>query len=229
MQVALKAENRTVLGRKVKKLRKDGKIPGHVFGRNVKTVHVSVEKKDFLKTYNQVGETGLVNLKIGASEERPVLVRNTQFDPLTDEVIHIDFFQVNLKEKVTANVPLEIIGEAPAVEQKLGVLLTPVTELEVEALPTDLPEKIEVDVSNLNAVDEAILVGDLKIPSGVEVKDDLEETVAKIGELMVEEEEPVVVEAAEGEEAAVEGEAGEAAPAEGEAAPASEDKVQSEE
>lgn len=226
MQVALNAENRTILGRKVKFLRKEGKIPAHVFGHKVKTVHVSVDQKDFAKTYNQVGETGLISLKIKDGEEKPVLIRNTQFDPITDKIIHIDFYQVNLKEKVTANVRLEIVGEAPAVEQKLGVLLTPVTELEVEALPADLPEKIEVDISNLNAVDEAILVKDLKIPSGVEVKADLEETVAKIGELMVEEKEPVVAEAAEGEEAVVEGEAGEAAAVEGEAVPSGEQKAE---
>src|SRR3990167_3270013 len=138
-QTSLSAQKRTVLGRKVKQLRKDGIIPEHVFGHNVKTVHVQVKAGEFHKVFEKAGETGIISLSVD-SEKLPVLVRNLQIHPVTDEPLHIDFYQVNLTEKVKVNVPLEIVGEAPAVEKKIGLLLTPVSEVETEALPTDIPE-----------------------------------------------------------------------------------------
>lgn len=217
-QVPLSAEKRTVLGRKVKKLRKEGLIPGHIFGHKVKTEHVQVKGNDFAKVFEQVGETGIVELTLGG-EKRPVLIRSVQNNPVTSDLIHIDFYQVNLSEKVKVNVPLEIIGEAPAVEKKIGLLLTPISEIEVEALPTDLPENIEVDITNLQNIGDEIKVKDLKVDrSKIEVHTDEELVVAQIGELVTKEMEEMEAEIeAEQAEAATEGVQAEGAVTEGEA------------
>lgn len=221
-QIPLTAQKRSILGRKVKKLRTEGLIPAHVFGHKVKTVHVQVKNTDFAKVYDATGETGIVDLAIDG-QKRPVLIRNVQIHPVTDETLHIDFYQVNLTEKVKVNVPLEVIGESPAVEKKIGLLLTPVSEAEIEALPQDLPEKIEVDVAGLANVGDEVKVGDLKIDkSKIQVHTDAELVVAKIGEFVTKEMEAVEAEIeAEKAEAAAEAapaEGAEAAPAEGEAA-----------
>ena len=160
-QIPLTAQKRTILGRKVKNLRKDGLIPAHVFGHKVKTEHIQVKVGDFAKVFEKAGETGIVDLAID-SQKKPVLIRNVQVHPVTDEPLHIDFYQVNLAEKVKVNVPLEVVGEAPAVEKKIGLLLTPVSEIEVEALPADLPEKIEVDVSKLEKDGKLIFLARFK-------------------------------------------------------------------
>lgn len=220
-QTPLVAEKRTVLGRKVKALRREGVVPAHIFGHKVKTEHVQVKLADFKKVFEKVGETGIVDLTIG-SDKRPVLIRSTQVHPLTDDLLHIDFYQVNLSEKVKVNVPLEIIGEAPAVEKKIGLLLTPVTEVEVEALPADLPESIEVDISHFVNIDDEIKVKDLKVDRAkVTILTDEEIVVAQIGELVTKEMEALEAEVeAEQAETAAEAPAaeGEAEGTEGEAA-----------
>ena len=193
-QIPLLAQKRTVLGRKVKNLRKDGLIPAHVFGHKVSTIHVQVKTSDFAKVFEKAGETGIVDLAID-SQKKPVLIRNVQTHPVTDEPLHVDFYQVNLAEKVKVDVPLEIIGESPAVEKKIGLLLTPVSEVEVEALPADLPEKIEVDVSKLENVGDEIKIKDLKVDRAkVAILADEELVVAQIGELVTKEMEAVEAE-----------------------------------
>lgn len=222
-QVPLTAKIRTVLGRKVKKLRQEGAIPAHVFGHKVKTIHVQVKDTEFSKVFEKAGETGIIDLSVD-DQKRPVLVRNIQMHPVTDKPLHIDFYQVNLSEKVKVDVPLEITGQALAAEKKIGLLLTPVTELEVEALPADIPEKIEVDVSNLANVGDEVKVKDLKVNRDkITIQTDEELVVAQIGELVTKEMEAVEAEIeaeqaeAEAEKAAEtpSAEGAEAAPAEG--------------
>lgn len=227
-QIPLEAKSRTLLGRKVKQLRKEGLIPAHVFGHKIETIHVEVKAGEFRKVYEKAGETGVIALSV-EGKAHPVLVRSLQIHPLTDEIQHIDFYQVNLSEKVKVNVPLEIVGEAPAVEKKIGLLLTPVTEVEVEALPTDLPESITVDVSNLAAIDDAIKVADLKIDrSKIEVLAEPELVVAQIGELVTKEMEAAEAEAeAAAAEAAAESKEGEEK-AEGEGEEPGEEKAEGE-
>lgn len=186
-QIPLKAETRTVLGRKVKGLRKEGLIPAHVFGHKVKTIHVQVKKSDFDPVFEKAGETGIIDLSIG-SEKKPVMIRNIQIHPVTDDPLHIDFYQVNLSEKVKVNVPLEVIGDSPAVEKKIGLLLTPVSEIEVEALPTEIPENIEIDISSLAEIGNEIKVKDLKVDrSKIEILTDEDLVVTQIGELVTKE------------------------------------------
>ena len=101
----LKAEKRTIEGRKVKNLRKEGTLPGNVYGKKIKSQAVQVNLKDFEKTYKEIGETGLLTLSVG-SEERPVLIHNLQLNPISDEPVHVDFLQVDLNEKVEADIPV---------------------------------------------------------------------------------------------------------------------------
>lgn len=200
----LAAELRTITGRKVKKLRREGQIPANIFGKKITSQAITIVTADFQKIFKEAGETGLVDITLkGEKAARPCLIVNVHIHPVTDLPLHADFHQVDLTQKVTANVPVELIGEAPAVKEKGALLITLLNEIEVEALPTDLPEKFEVDVSGLKEFDDAILVKDLKVDSKVTIKTLEEETVVKAQEPK---EEEVVVEAPP---EVVEGEAGE--------------------
>lgn len=202
--VKLKAEKRIILGRKVKTLRKQGIFPANIYGKAVKSQAIQLKLSDFEKVFREVGETGLVELVVGPKKV-PVLVHNVQTDPVTDALIHADFLQVDLKEKVTAQVPVELTGESPAEKQGLGTVVKHVEEIEVEALPTDLPEKFEIDLSILTEVDQSISVGDMKVDKKkVEIKVEPERILVKVEPLRKEEEEEVP------KEEAIEGEEGEA-------------------
>ena len=195
----LKAEKRSVEGRKVKTLRNKGILPGNVFGKKVKSLAVQVDLKDFEKTCKEVGETGLLTLSIG-TDERPVLIHNLQLHPISDESVHVDFLQVDLKVKVEADIPVELSGESPAEKQGVGTVVQYVNEVKVEALPADLPEKFEVDTSGLAEVDQAIMVKDLSYDKAkVEVKTNPDEIVAKVEPPQKEEVVEAPVAPAEGE------------------------------
>ncbi len=189
----LTAQPREITGKKVKKLRAQGVIPAHVFGHKIESENISVEEKEFKTVFHKSGETGIINLKIG-SKDYPVLVKGMHLDPVTLKMLHVDFYKVNLSEKVKVQVPLEVIGESPAVETKIGLLLTPVSEVEVEALPADLPEKIEVNIESLKEVGDAITIGDLKVDAKIEILSDAELVVASIGEFVTKEMEEVEAE-----------------------------------
>lgn len=221
----LKVEKRTVLGKKSKKLRKSGILPANIYGKGLQSMAVQVPTKDFETLFKAVGETGLVDVMVDG-EARPALIKNLQIHPVTHAPLHAEFHQVNLKEKVKTMVPVAVVGEPKAVTDKVGLLLQTMSEVEVEALPTDLPEHIEVNVEPLAAVDEQITVGDLKIPAGVEILTDKAQVVVKISELVSEEaKEQAAAEAAAAEAAkatsdvakAEGAEAVEGEPAEGEA------------
>ncbi|MBI2017935.1 50S ribosomal protein L25 [Candidatus Daviesbacteria bacterium] len=220
-RLSLDADERKVLGKKVKNLRRDGSLPAHVFGKGVEGENVLVEKSEFIKVFHQAGETGLVDLKIGAEKIRPVLIREVQYDPVSDLPIHIDFYQVNLSEKVKVPVPLVLVGEQPeSVHLGEAIVLQTLNEVEVEALPADLVEKIEVDITPLKAIDDAITVGQLNFDRSklsVSVAD--EEIVVKLAPAVTAEMEKLLEEqAAETAAAAAETQAEEGASVEGEVA-----------
>lgn len=198
-------EKRKIKGRKVKKLRKEGILPANIYGRKTKSLAVQTSLKEAEKVFAQVGETGLVELTVkGEKQPRPVLLHNPQYDPVSNQLIHLDFYQVDLSEKVTATVPIEVSGEAPAVEKGEGILVMVMDEVEVEALPTDLPEKFVVDVSSLEKVDDAITIADLKTGKEVEIKAAPDQVVVKIEPPTKEEEAPPPAEEEEKEEEAAE-------------------------
>lgn len=176
----LKAEKRKITGRKVKKLRLEGVLPGNVYGKKVKSEAIQVSKRDFETLFKGVGETGLVTLQLG-KEKLPVLIHNLQKDPVSDAPLHVDFLKVDLKEKVTAKVSVELTGESPAEKQSLGTVVLYINEVEVKALPGDLPEKFTIDISNLAEVDQAIHIKDLPISKEkVEITVDPETIIAKV-------------------------------------------------
>jgi len=184
----LKADARKILGRKVNSLRKLGLVPAVVYGKKTKTVNLQVDAKVFSKLHSRVGESALVYLQIeGEKDERPVLVRQVTLHPVSDTILHVDFHQVDLLEKVTAAVPVKIVGEAPAEKEKLGILVQQLHEIEVEALPTDMPESFEVEASGLVEVNQAILVKDVKTSVKVKVLTDPEQIIAKIEHMAKEE------------------------------------------
>jgi len=216
-KITLSVEKRKVLGKKVKRLRKEGVLPANVYGKDVKSESVQVPYKEFEKVYKEAGETGLVDLQVDG-QVRPVLIHNIQFDPVSHETLHADFYQVNLKEKVKTMVPLLFTGEPLAATNKIGILLEQLSEVEVEALPTDLPENVEVNVEHLANLDEQITIADLKLPQGVTVLNDPSQVVAKIGELITKEaKEQAAADAAAAEAAKAAEAPAEGVPAEGEA------------
>jgi large subunit ribosomal protein L25 len=187
---SLKAEKRKITGRKVKKLRKEGVLPANIYGKKIKSVALQVSLKDFEKVFKKTGETGLVELSVGG-KKHPVLIHNIQKDPITDSYVHADFLQVDLKQKVTAQIPVELTGESPAEKTGLGTVVQYIDEIEVEALPTDLLDKIEVDLSKLEEVDQEIKVKDLNVDNKkIEVKNDPELIIVKVEPPRKEEEEP---------------------------------------
>jgi large subunit ribosomal protein L25 len=216
-RLALVAEERIIVGKKVKNLRKQGKLPAHVFGKGLEAESVSVDGNTFLKTYREAGATGVIDLKIGAEKIRPVMVRGIQHDPVSGDAVHIDFYQVNLLEKVTVPVPLILIGEEPE-SVKLGenIVLQTVNEVQVEALPTDLVENIEIDISTLQNVDDSINVSQLKYDKQkLNVLADPEEIIVKLAPAVSEEMQELLeeqaAETAESAAEAAEGEEGEKA------------------
>ncbi len=211
----LSAEKRVVLGKKVKKLRREGILPANVYGQSHKSIAIQIPIKDFSPVFKKAGETGLVDLSF-EKETLPVLIHSVQREPRSQVVIHVDFLVVNLKEKITTKVPVVAVGESLAVKDKLGILISVLSELEIEALPADLPEKIEVSVEGLTTVGDHILVSDIKGVSSFTITADPAQVVFKIDELVQKVEEPVV-ETAEGE-TTEEGATEAATPADGEAA-----------
>lgn len=195
-KITLKAIKRNLVGRKVKQLRKKGIIPGNIYGKKVKSEAVETDEKEFATVYSKAGATSIVNLILGG-KEHPVLIHMVQHDPVSRKPLHIDFFQVDLKEKVTARVPLVIIGESGAVKDRVGVLLHIISEVEIEALPADLLEKIEIDVSKLTALDQSIKVGELKVSDKVKILTDGNLDIVKVAPLVSKEAERMVKEEAE--------------------------------
>lgn len=218
-KIVFKAQPRTLLGRKSKRVRTIGQVPANVSGDLEKSIPVVVELSAFNKLYHKVGDTGLFYLKIeGETKDRPVLVTEVQHDPLSNQILHVVFRQVDLSEKVSAEVPVEVIGEF---DVKNALVVTLHNAIEVEALPQDLPEKFVIDLSKFTEVGQSVTFDQLEYDRS-KVTLAIEEE--KRGEPVVmvtavkEEIEEVAPVAAEG--AAVEG----AAPAEGAAAPAADDK-----
>lgn len=202
-ELILMAEPRTVHGKQVKRLRREGLVPGVVYGPVIdNTISVSVDRRAFDKFYMQHGHSTIFKLKWDGGEET-VLIREVQVEPVRRDPLHIDFFAPNLRVKLRSMVPVVLVNANP---EMAGILNTIYTEIEVEALPMDLPHQVEVDISGLREVGDHIRVGEVTMPANVELVTDADETIATVVAEAVEEEE---VEAAE--EEAVEGEEAEGA------------------
>lgn len=161
---------RTIFGKKLKKLRREGNIPANIYGPDLKSQAVTVTFKDFAHVYKTAKETGVVYLKLD-SQELPVLIKNVQMHPVNDQILHTDLRKIDLKQKIQTEVPVKIIGQSEAVTQKAGVLLTQTETLVVEALPTNIPKQIDVDIAKIKEIGQEIKVFDLAKSEKYEIKD----------------------------------------------------------
>lgn len=188
----LTAQKREIFGKKTKTLKQQGFIPAELYGHGLANLHLIVSAKDFSKVFREAGESTLIKLKIDSpsgEDKFNVLIHDFQKNYLTDEFSHIDFYSVRMDEKIKTSVPLEFIGEAPAVKEMGGTLVKAMQEVEIEALPADLPHHISVDVSSIKEIGDSIFIKDLNFGKGVKILVELETVVATVAELAKEEEE----------------------------------------
>lgn len=178
-KINLSANIRNIFGKKSKKLRKQGLIPANIYGSDFKSQAISINNKDFLKVYRLAKETKIIYLNI-EKKELPVLIKNIQRHPITDEIIHVDFRKIDLKKKIETEVPIKIIGQSEAVNQKGGVLLTQSQSVLIEALPEDIPQQIEVDISVLKEIGQDIKVADLPKSEKYQIKTPSEKVLISV-------------------------------------------------
>lgn len=178
-KLTLKADKRKLTGRKVKSLRKQGILPVNLFGKGLKSQSLQVKTSDFISIFKQAGETNIVYVQTGTKEEHPVLISNTHHHPVTSSYLHADLYQVDLTKKVTVNVPVNLVGESPIVKDG-AVLVQTLRELEVEALPTNIPESIDFDLSGLTKVGDSLKISDAKDNKGANIIPDKETVVVQI-------------------------------------------------
>jgi large subunit ribosomal protein L25 len=185
----LKIQTRNILGKKVETLRQRGLIPAELYGHGIKNLHLSLSAKDFQKVFKEAGESTIVNLITEDNKKIPVMILDVVSDPISEKILSVDFYQIKLTEKIKIPVPIEFIGEAPAVKNFGGILVKPLQEIEVEAFPQDLPRHFQVDLSPLDEIKKSILVKDLKISDKVKISINPEMIVATVIEAKPEEEE----------------------------------------
>jgi large subunit ribosomal protein L25 len=200
-RLELEVLKREVKGKKVRFLRRGGLIPCNIYGKGIESQPVQVEARKLSQIIARAGGTDLIALKIGGTDTPGmVLIRDVQRNPMTGEPIHVDFYQVNMAEKLKADVPLVFIGAAPALKLKNVSLLHAMTALQIEALPDDLPHNIEVDISGLALPEQSIHVKDLKVSSKITILADPDQMLIKVAEVRKALEEVPAAAAAEGEE-----------------------------
>jgi len=177
----ISAKIRKVFGKKVKSLRKKDILPTILYGPGRKNLVLEIDLKEFEKLYKEAGESSLISLEIEGQKEKPlVLIHEVKFDPLTLKPIHIDLYQPSLKEEVEVAVPLIFEGESKAVKELGGTLVKDILEVEIEALPQNLPKEIRVNIEKLETFEDRILISDLKIPEGVKILKKPDEIIASV-------------------------------------------------
>lgn len=184
----LVVQKRQILGRQSKSLRKEGFISAELYGRGFENLHLSVSVNDFKKIFRQAGENTVIDLTLD-DHKYPVLIHEVSYDALNGDVTSIDFYKVRMDEKIKVKVPVEFIGVAPAIKEKNGVLIKALHEIEVEALPNEIPHGIQADLLGLHDIGQSIYVKDLNIPANVKIFVTPETVVATITAQVTEEEE----------------------------------------
>ncbi len=192
-QVVLKAERRRVIGKKVKQLRREGKLPAVLYGKHIEPIPLVLDYREASKALRGLSTSTLVILEV-EGQRHTAVVRERQKDYIKNKLLHVDFQALSLTEKMRAEVPIELEGEAPAVKTYGGILVHTLESVEVESLPGDMPERLIVDLSSLEEIGDSITVSDLVLPPNVKVLEDPDETIVVITAPRSEEE----VEAASG-------------------------------
>jgi len=175
----LKGEMREIFGKKLKNLRKQGFIPANIFGKDIKSQSITIINKEFIKVYKKIKATGVLHLEIG-KQTFPVLINSVQKHPITHQILHVDFKKVDLTQKTQAEVPVETVGQSPAVLEKGGVLLTLTPSLVVEALPEEIPPSIKIDISTLKDIGQEIKVADLAPSSNYQIITEKEKVIVSV-------------------------------------------------
>lgn len=183
----LEAKTRDVFGKKLKTFRQKGELPAVLYGPKEKSIPLSLVLKDFKKVWEKAGESSLIELSMDG-EKKNILIHEVAFDPVSDEPIHADFYAVQMDKVIQATVPLIFSGASEAVKTLGGVLVKVMHELEIEALPMDLPHELNVDISKLKQIHDKILIKDIDFPEKVKPLQFLNEVVAIVEELKAEEE-----------------------------------------
>ncbi|MGE5298179.1 MAG: 50S ribosomal protein L25 [Acidobacteriaceae bacterium] len=185
--ITLNAKLRTLLGRATKQVRRNGSLPAVIYGHGQDTKSLELNEREFLKVFKQAGESTLVSLDV-EGKAVPVLIHDVQHHYLTGKPIHVDFYAVKMTEKLTATIPIHLIGEAPAVKTLGGTLVKNLSEIEVECLPADIPPFVEADLSKLNSFEDAVRVSDLKFSDKVKVLANADEMIVGVEAPRTEEE-----------------------------------------
>ena len=186
-KIELNAQNRTLVGSGLNKLRKDGYIPAVLYGKDQESISLQVPVKDFSKALKEAGESTLVYVNVDG-QSYPTIIHDVAREPVKDSILHADFYKVKLDEKIKTKVPVVFVGEAPAVKDLAGIFVRNVNELEVEAFPQDLPHEISIDISSLQNFGDQILVRNIDLGTNVKIEADAETIVATVQEPMSEEE-----------------------------------------
>lgn len=184
----LTAKPRNELGKKVAALRRAGFLPAVVYGEGVASEPVSVAMRDFDKVYREAGESSVVMLKVEGGKNLNVMIHDVAYDPLTSKPIHVDFYSVRMDKEIETKVPLIFVGESPAVKGESGILVKVMHEIEVKALPKDLPHEISVDTTPLDKIGARIYIKDVALPQGVKSLAEAQEVVALVAAPRSEEE-----------------------------------------
>ncbi len=210
-EVLLQASKRNVVGKQVKTLRREGILPAIVYGRGISTIPISLNARNANQILSAISSSSLVVLVID-EEKHTTLVREKQRDPVTGIVLHIDFHEVSMTEKLRTNVMLDFQGESLAVKELMGVLVIVLESLEIECLPQDLPDRIVADLSTLEEIGDSIYVRDIILPPNIELISDIDglvvvisapavEEIEEVEEVEITDEEPEVIERGKEEEA----------------------------
>jgi large subunit ribosomal protein L25 len=178
-EVILHAKKRKIIKSKVKTLRNEGILPAVLYGAGIESTPIELDLREATKALAHVGASTLISLKLGNTNHQ-VLLREVQRDYIRGDILHIDFLKVSMDVAIRTEVPIELIGESLAVRELGGLLVSGLSEIEVEALPGNLPDKFEVDLSAIKSMDDVITVADLEIGEGVEVLTSEDEVLASV-------------------------------------------------
>lgn len=196
-KITLKIQNRDLLGKKVKILRGKGQIPSVLYGRNFSPISIIVDKKDLLKVLQHASESTIIDLD-AQKDNFKALIRDIQKDPVTDDILHVDFYKVDMNQEIQTEIPLKFIGVSPAVAELEGNFITNKDAIKVECLPDKLVGEIVIDISSLKTFEDLIHIKDLPVPAGINVLEEEDDIVAQVTPPLSEEE----LEKMEGETAA---------------------------
>ncbi len=188
MKLQLQAQTRKAKGKQLAKFRKAGTVPAVLYGHGMKSVSLAVAYSPFEKVYREAGGSSLIDIEVDNGKPVKALIQDVQRDPLSGKFLHVDFHAVRMTEKINTEVVLKFTGESKAVKELGGILVKNLDEVKVSCLPSDLVHEIEIDISRLTTFEDQIRIRDLRVPTGIEIKEKPEEVVVLVQPPRTEEE-----------------------------------------